>query len=256
MGDAASLIPGIKQNQQVWVIRGGVIVASAVGLALALPIIYSAFLAGLGLLGLGIVGAAGAGMIYALPLVGQKLENRILSWRKAEARQNPIEQMQNRLIERVTQLTQFEKALATISGHVSNMRRMIEEEAKLDPDHDLSGPNKSLSAMVAFYNKHLDKLKLAKKAVQEYEKEIKRKSFEWEFAKTGKAAMQSMNAADGEKDIVNKLLTDEAFKEVEAQFDQVFGELEVQTVLDQAAHLESIPEYTPATAPSVRQLGE
>lgn len=262
MGDS-SFLSGIKQDQQVWIVRGGVVLASVVGLSLALPVIYSAFLAGLGILGLGIVTVVGAGIIYALPLLGQKLENRVLSWRKAEARQNPIEQMQNRLIERTNQLALFEKALSTISGYVNNMRRMIEEEAKLDPDHDLTGPNKSLSAMVGFYNKHLEKLKAAKKAVKDYEQEIKRKSFEWEFAKTGRAAMQSMSAAEGEKDMVNKLLTDEAFKEVEAQFDQVFGELEVQTVIDQATQLESIPEFRltehtkpVATVPSnQRQMG-
>ena len=262
MRESSSLISGINQNQKVWFVRAGVIVASVVGLAIALPAIYGAFLASLGLLGIGIVGVLGAGIIYTMPLLGQKFENAILKLRKAEARQNPIEQMQNRLIERAGQLTQFEKALTVISGHVSNMRRMVEEEAKLDPDHDLTGPNKSLNAMVAFYNKHLEKLKAAKKAVNEYEREIKRKSFEWEFAQTGKAAMQSMSAADGDKDIVNKLLTDEAFKEVETQFDQVFGELEVQTVLDQAAHLETIPEYNitvertkPVALLNERQMG-
>ena len=60
-------------------------------LALAAPLIWAAASAGVGLIALLILGALGVGIMQALPLLGQKWENKLLAARKAEARRNPIE---------------------------------------------------------------------------------------------------------------------------------------------------------------------
>jgi hypothetical protein len=82
----AGVLETLKENKNKLLVRVGVVVAGIAGLALVLPIIYSAFLASLGLLGVGITAIIGFGIFSALPMLGQKWENAMLHLRKAEAR--------------------------------------------------------------------------------------------------------------------------------------------------------------------------
>jgi hypothetical protein len=157
--------------------------------------------------------------------------------RKAEARANPIEQMQNDLLQRKEDIKSTESALGRIGGIVKSMERMLDDQARKDPEHDLTIPRKSLEAMQRFYDTNMKKLTLAIQKGREYEKEIERKQFELTFVEAGKTAMNGIAGSEG--DAMQKLLSDEAFKSVSEQFDKVFGELEVRSVLDQASMIES-----------------
>lgn len=75
-----------KLNGQAVAVRVGFVLAGIGVLALLLPLVYYAFLSALGLLGLGITAGVGVALIKALPWLGQKWENKLLSLRKAEAR--------------------------------------------------------------------------------------------------------------------------------------------------------------------------
>jgi hypothetical protein len=239
-------------DRKLLLTRGGAVLAGLLGLAVLLPVLWFALLSSLSLLGLGIVGIIGVGIFTALPMLGQRFENKLLQMRKQEARRNPIEQLQSRLILEGQKITTLEKALGTINGFIATMARMLDEEKRSDPDHDLSVSEKSLIAMRRFYDTHVEKLKAAQTAMNNFAKEIKRKEFEFKFSQVGQAALASVNSTD--RDITQKLLTDEAFKEVEEQFDKVFGALEVQTVLDQVKTLESSQTLVQVD-PSPRQLG-
>jgi len=227
----------MDEKKQKLLVRGIAILGGIAGLAILLPIIYSAFLAGLGLLGIGIVGILGFGLFSALPMLGQKWENAILSARKSEARTNPIEQLQNTLLKRKEQIKVTEGALGRIGGIVKTMERMLDDEVHRDPDHDLAIPRKSLAAMQMFHATNMTKLQSAVQACKDYEKEIERKRFELTFVEAGKTAMASVEGAEG--DAMQQLLTDEALKSVSEQFDKIFGELEVKSVLSQAEQIET-----------------
>src|SRR5687768_11061089 len=84
-----------KLPRNALLVRVGAGAAVVGGLALAAPIIWGAASASLGLLVVGALGVVGLGAVQAIPLLGQKWENRLLAARKAEARENPIEQLQN-----------------------------------------------------------------------------------------------------------------------------------------------------------------
>ncbi len=85
-------------------------------LVLAAPWVWKAVSAGLGFAALAILGLAGAAALQALPLAAQKLENRLLAARKAEARANPIEQLQNDVLRREERLRSFRAALVQIGA--------------------------------------------------------------------------------------------------------------------------------------------
>lgn len=229
-------LPVVGGSKKLWISRGVVVGALVFGLYGVLPIVWSALLAGLGLIGIGIVGVLGVGIVKLLPFLGQVWENRILKLRKSEARANPLEQLQNRLIERSGEVLTFENALRAISGQIIGLNRMIDERSRQDPNHDLKRERVSLDAMKRFHEKQVAKLRDAKQALVDFKTEIDRKKFELDFATVGNAALKSLSAAEG-GDVSQRLLTQEAFQSIENQFDQVFGDLEIEASLEQARKL-------------------
>ena len=99
-----------------WAIRLGAVAVTVALLALAAPLIWAAVAAGVGLVALLGLAAAGSVVFQALPLAMQTLENRWLRWRKAEARANPIEQLQSECLRREERLAAFRRALVAIGG--------------------------------------------------------------------------------------------------------------------------------------------
>ena len=113
------------EQQRVWTVR---IIAALCGigvLAVLAPVIWGAVSGALGLLALGAIGAVGVGLFQALPLLGQKLENRLLAARKAEARANPIEQLQNFLMQKRQRVASFKEAVVRIGAQIKSMSDMI-----------------------------------------------------------------------------------------------------------------------------------
>jgi hypothetical protein len=249
-----SFLDTLKENKQKVMVRVVTALGGLVTLALLLPIIFAALQAALGLAAVGVVAIIGIGIFQALPLLGQKWENALLGARKAEARANPIEQAQNILLKRKEQIRSGEQALNNLSGVIKSMERMLDEQARKDPDHDLTTPRKSLEAMRHYYAAKIEKLKSAIAGAKEYEKEIERKKFELAFAQTGRIAAAGIEGAEG--DPMQQLLSDEAFKSVSDQFDEVFGALEVSSLLDQAEQMQSTQvKFEAIMQPRERSIG-
>ncbi|HOF51731.1 MAG TPA: hypothetical protein PKX82_05450, partial [Rhodoferax sp.] len=115
----------VHAGKLTW-IRTLTAVASVAALAIFAPVVWLAASGGVGLLVLGGILAIGFAAVQTLPLMGQKLENTLLSARKAEARRNPIEQLQNEVLRRAERLRSFRKALVTVGGQIESIRQMIE----------------------------------------------------------------------------------------------------------------------------------
>ncbi len=203
------------------------IVIGIVGLAIVLPAIWYAFLTSLGLAGIAIIGGLGIGLSTLLPYLGQKLENEILRIRKAEAGKNPIEQMQNQLIRRNEQLNQLKSALLKIASKIKSLERVIDDRAKSYPGHDLSEMRKSLDAMKTYYQKQKGKMMQAEKTLDEFKSAVEQKIFEHGFAQAGQEILRSMSKT-GKESLQQDILTDEAFRSVEAAFDEAFTSLEFE----------------------------
>jgi len=208
------------------------IVIGIVALVIVLPAIWYAFLTSLGLAGIAIIGGLGVGLSALLPYLGQKLENEILRIRKSEAGKNPIEQMQNQLIRRNEQLNQLKSALLKIASKIKSLERVIDDRAKSYPGHDLSEMRKSLDAMKTYYQKQKGKLMQAEKTLDEFKSAVEQKIFEHGFAQAGQEILLSMSKT-GKESLQQDILTDEAFRSVEAAFDEAFTSLEFEESYEQ-----------------------
>lgn len=221
-------------NQNVF--RAGVVIGSVVLLALVAPIIWAAASAGVGLIALGVVGIIGFGVIQALPYFGQKIENTVLKLRKAEARGNPIEQLQNFLRQKAQQVADFKAAVSQIGGQIRSLEDMVAQRKRERPGYDASAQERSIQAMKDAYNTLKTKYVNAEKALADLKVVIQDKEFEWKFSQAGQQAMQTLNATSG-KELMEAMLADEAFSSVTDNFNKVFADLEME-----AQHLTNVKQ--------------
>lgn len=217
-------------------VRAGAAVAAIAVIGLATPFIGLAVAGGAGLMVLGAFAIVGIGIVQALPLIGQKWENKLLQLRKAEARQNPEEELDKRVMYKKEQLKKAQEALSVIAGYVRGLSRMIAREERDDPDHDISHLHKTLESMQGFVLTRVEKMKLAAERLAEFEKAVKRWKFEHRFAQQGKVAIDSIKNMEG-ADTMGELLTAEAIQSIEEKFDSVFGEMDIEAMLSQASQL-------------------
>lgn len=212
-------------NQNI--LRGGIAIGAIAILAIVAPVIWMAASAGVGLIALGAIGIVGFGLIQMLPYFGQKIENSVLKLRKAEARGNPIEQLQNFMRQKAQQVADFKAAVSTISGQIKNLQAMVDQRKKERPNYDASAQEKSIQAMTDAYNALKQKYINAENALAQLREVIQDKEFEWKFSQAGQAAMQNLNATSG-KELMEAMLADEAFSSVTENFNKVFADLEME----------------------------
>ncbi|MDQ1922787.1 hypothetical protein [Massilia pseudoviolaceinigra] len=216
-----------SEQQRIWAVRIAAGVAGTSVLAALAPIIWGAVSAGLGLISLALIGAVGVALFQALPLLGQKLENRLLAARKAEARANPIEQLQNFLLQKRQRVVAFKKAVVNIGAQIKSMSDMIEERKRQKPGYDASRQENAVKAMKEAHVLLVVKYKNAELALVQLSEVVEDKKFEWRFGQAGQAAIQNLNATSGQE-LLNQMLADEAFDSVRDNFNQVFSELEME----------------------------
>lgn len=212
-------------NQNVF--RGLFALSAVLILAVLAPIIWAAASATFGLVALGVVGLVGFSLLQAMPMFAQKIENAILKARKAEARSNPIEQLQNFLRQKAQQVAEFKVAVTTINAQIKNLQTMVEQRKRERPGYDATAQEKSIAAMTDAYEALRQKYKNAEKALADLQLAIQDKEFEWKFSQAGQQAMQTLNATSG-KELMEAMLADEAFSSVTDNFNKVFAELEVE----------------------------
>lgn len=231
-------VPSGTETQKSWLVRGVMAVAAIGVLALVLPIVYFAFLSTLGLIGIGIAAVLGWGFIQALPLLGQKWENKLLGLRKAEARKNPIEQLQNNLIFKAQQLKAFKDGIENIGAQIGSLETSLKEQSRKDPDDDLSEQYAALAKMKDFYERRKGNYAVAYKALEDYKKAIERAKFKYGFGTAAQGIANAMNDNDA-KTLMENMLADEAFKSVDHQFNAAFAALDMDSLeLNGAQRLE------------------
>lgn len=194
-------------------------------LALSSAVISKAVIAGAGLLSLGFFAGVGLLTFSALPLLMQKLENQLLALRKAEVRKNPVEQLQNDCLRRAERLHTFRQALGNIGGQIESMREILEERRRTSPDQSLERQRRALECMGIFYEVHIGRLREANASLEAFKHLIKQKEFELRFATLPDDIMRALNPREVEE-LMQNILTDEAFMEVQQRFNAVYAELD------------------------------
>ena len=218
---------GTASSGQVPIVRIAALALTIGLLAVSAPVVWTAVSAGIGLAALAAMALGGGAIFQLLPYALQRLENRILRLRKAEARANPIEQLQNDCLRREQRLQSFQRALATIGGQIESMTEMVEERRHLDPEHVLDRQQRALQRMSLFHACNLRRLDEAQSALEAFQHKVRQKVFEWDFAQAGQAVIAALNPSELE-DLMQDLLTDEALRGVRDRFNAVFAELDVE----------------------------
>lgn len=225
-------LPTLPQREALrgllpWLPRVAAVTAVSFGLALSAPLIWGAVAGGMGLLALALLAAFGVVVFQAVPLVMQRLENRLLAARKAEARANPIEQLQNDCMRRELRLASFRRALVEIGTQIENMRQMVDDRRQIDPAQVLDKQDRALQKMTQFHDVNINRLEQAHAALQAFRQQVQHKLFEWQFAQAGQVVMQAMRPAEV-AELMQDLLTDEALRSVQSHFNSVFAELDIE----------------------------
>jgi hypothetical protein len=194
---------------------------------MSVPVVWAAVSAGLGLLALTVMAVGGIVVFQALPWGMQRLENRLLRLRKAEASANPIEQLENDVLRRAERLAAFRHALANVGGQIESIRQMVEERRHQDPGHVLESQQRAFRRLTDFYEANLGRLDQAQAALEQFKATVARKKSEWEIAHAINATAQLLdpNAA---QTLIQDLLTDTALRAVQTRFNTVFAELDIQ----------------------------
>lgn len=216
-------------------------IAGLVVLAILSPVIWLAAKAGVGLIILSVLAIVGFGLIQFIPHIGQKIENTVLNLRKQEARQNPIEQLQNFLIEKSNRVSEFKNAVTQISSQIKSLEAMVIDRKKQRPNYDSTAQENSIRLMKEAHQTLVEKYKNAERALENLKVAIQDKEFEWKFSQAGQVAMKSLNATSG-KELIESMLADEAFSSVTDNFNTVFADLEMEALkLTNANQLEFSP---------------
>lgn len=226
---ASDVVQKSTDGQRSMLVRSVVVVGAIGVLALVLPIVYLAFLSTLGLVGIGITAAIGVGFIKALPMLGQKWENKLLGLRKSEARANPIEQIQNNVIRKAQQLKAFKDGMEVIGGQIGSLESSLKEQARKDPDDDLRDQWAAVAKMKDFYEKKKANYLSAAKALEEYKKAVERAKFKFGFGTAAQGIANAMNDADA-KTLMENMLADEAFAAVDQRYNQAFAALDMDSL--------------------------
>ena len=211
----------------VWLVRAGGVLAAISVLALCTPLIWAAVSAGLGLLSLTGLALTGVAVMQAIPLGLQKLENHMLRLRKAEARRNPVEQLQNEVLRRAERLKTFRNALVTVGTQIESITQMMQEQHHRDPGHVLERQQRAVQRLRQFQAVNMRRLQEAQAALAEFRLTVKRKESEWVIAMAIAQANDALdpNATDH---LMDELLADTALRSVQDRFNAVFAELDVQ----------------------------
>ena len=217
----------VTSQQKVWAVRvlgAGVAIAL---LTIAAPLVWAAVSAGIGLAALAGIAVSGVLVFQSIPLGMQALENHILQLRKAEARRNPIEQLQNEMLRRAQRLKSFRSALVTVGGQIEQIEQMLAERRHHDPEHILERQERALTRLKHFHGMNINRLVQAQAALEEFRLTVQRKESEWRIALAIGEASEALDPNATEQ-LMQDLLTDTALRTVQERFNSVFAELDVQ----------------------------
>ena len=216
----------VAKTESSQAVRWAMVVVAVLMLGVFSSFIFAAAMAGASLLFLGVIGTLGVAAIQALPWLGQKWENWLLKKRKEEAAANPIEQLQNFLMERKQRVELAKQRVVEMGTVIRSLESAVEEQLRKNPRYNPEKQRQAIQAMKSMHAEMTTRYKAAQEACKQLEQTIEDKKFEWEFSKAGQSALASMGNMSGE-DLMNELLADEAMSSVRDNFNKVFAELEI-----------------------------
>ncbi len=227
---------------------GGLI---TIGFALIAPVLAVAASGAMSMLKLAVC----VGIIFmiwlARPWFVIKWKNIVLKLLKAEARANPIETLQNELIERKQSVVEARQRFVKLQSMRVTLKQQVAEF-----EREYGSPDKNLVTMLSGLSSLVDqletRLEVARKGLVEFEQHIKRQAAQYKIAiNTGELARE-LRQADGNNDPMRQFLHDEAIESVRVTFNdamagvnQLLSDSSVITQINEDKEIEGIIDVTP-----------
>jgi hypothetical protein len=217
--------PNLTPEQRKQRTENIVKVLSVLGLSLILGPFFFTILHGLGAIAALIVATAVLFTVWKfIPWFAMKIGNARLKAIKAEASKNPVETLQNQLVEKRNALTDFKENIGVFTAQVLSFA----DEVKKYVDEGLEDAQTyvdQLKKMRQLLDLRKEKLARAEEAVAEFEVNIQRTDRKWKMA----LAAQNMNEAAGQiaGDIFDKICIETAMDSVQQKLNESFADLEI-----------------------------
>lgn len=207
------------------------------GLAAAVVISPIVFLAVKGLVGLALAATIGLAMVNFAPVLSMKFANWKLRGIKHEARTNPVETLQNQLVDRRKQLSAFRASITEFNAAVKGFEGKVTMFKRQQPDQ-ADRFEKQLKGMQDLLVLRERRYREADAELDKFEGAIERASALWDMS----LEAQRMNKLAGQQDAgaFDRIKTDVAFDSVESSLNRAFAELET-SLLDEAPALTHSP---------------
>lgn len=193
------------------------------GLVAAAVIAPFIFLTVKGLVGLALAGAVGLAIINGAPVLSSLLANWKVKGIKAVATANPVEQLQNVLMERQRALTNFAEQITEFASRVRQFESKLAGFKRQFPgeadkfDEQAAAMNRLLANRRARYDD-------VRQQLIAFEMEVKKADAIWQMSQAA-AELHKAAGMDGE-DVYAKIKAETALESVEMSLNRSFAQLE------------------------------
>lgn len=185
-----------------------------------------------GLIGLAIAAALSFGIIAFIPYFAMLIGNWRLKAIKAEAAKNPVETLQNQLIEKQSALNAFMDNIRKFTAQVLSFADQVKQYTK-DGLEDAPVYVEQLAKMRQLLELRKQKYQDAKDMLVEFERTIQQTDRKWKMA----LAATAMNEAAGKLtgDTFDQICVETALSSVQDKLNQSFADLEIALLDDDKA---------------------
>jgi hypothetical protein len=217
------------------------------------------FIAIKGIVGLVVAAAISFVAIQFMPYFGSLVANWRLKAIKAEASKNPIETLQNDLMDKANGLANYKVQLGTLIGSIRlNESRFSDFKEKYPANTSaIQHFQDDIDKMKSVYKLRVNKYQQAMANLSAYEDKINWAKGEWEMAQSI-AEMNKVAALDGDA-FLKQIQVDTAFDSVQKSVAVAFSDLEISFVDESSSNtpiknvtgtVDSAPPVKALTAPS------
>lgn len=215
----------MTQEQKSFFFRIFAVVGSVGLLAMSLSFIYAAFLASLGLIGIGVAALIGIAGAKFLPWLMMKIENKVLNLQMDEAAENPIETRANIAMRRREEIERAALVDAEIEAKIKGVDRDIREYKAQYPNDDVSEFEAAMVEMKRLHDEMGQNIEEAARNLQQYEAQTKMLSAKLRMALGVQDLAQAMNPNSVRK-AYDKLFSETATRAVDEKFDTSMASLQ------------------------------
>lgn len=174
-----------------------------------------------------------AGMLCGIfiPYAVSRVRRRMLRRRLDDAQRDPIEELQQELVERERELASGRGHLAQIKAQLEGVRDQVAEAKPYLTERDLAAESQVAQQLATCYAQGLAKLEAEALALHEFRAHVETKVREWRFAQAARGLLRQMDTLASRR-VTRNLLHDTASQTVRREFQAAMAELEVHSRLE------------------------